>query len=137
MKYFVFVVVLLAAFVAVYWIGAFEFDSLPLALEVRSSESSKQTRCTTANGKIYYGAVPEGVVCRSEQAIDGQLSVYEAPRTSVLSAIPKSQSLSCDGRTHCAQMRSCTEAKYYLANCPGVQMDGDGDGIPCEQQWCG
>ncbi len=42
----------------------------------------------------------------------------------------------CDGRQHCSQMRSCTEAKYFLANCPGVKMDGNHDGVPCEQQWC-
>lgn len=42
----------------------------------------------------------------------------------------------CDGRTYCSQMRSCAEAKYFLAYCPGVKMDGDGDGTPCEQQWC-
>lgn len=42
----------------------------------------------------------------------------------------------CDGRTHCSQMRSCDEAKYFLAHCPGVAMDGNGDGIPCERQWC-
>lgn len=42
----------------------------------------------------------------------------------------------CDGRTFCSQMRSCEEAKYFLAHCPGSQMDGDGDGIPCEKQWC-
>lgn len=42
----------------------------------------------------------------------------------------------CDGRTHCNQMTSCAEAKYFLANCPNVKMDGDHDGIPCEQQWC-
>ena len=42
----------------------------------------------------------------------------------------------CDGRTHCSQMKSCAEAKFFLANCPNVEMDGDGDGIPCEQQWC-
>lgn len=41
----------------------------------------------------------------------------------------------CDGRTHCSQMTSCAEAKRFLA-CPGAQMDGDGDGVPCEQQWC-
>jgi hypothetical protein len=43
---------------------------------------------------------------------------------------------SCDGRTYCSQMTSCDEAKYFLAHCPGVKMDGDGDGIPCERQWC-
>lgn len=43
----------------------------------------------------------------------------------------------CDGRTHCSQMRSCDEAKYFLANCPGAKMDGDQNGLPCEKQWCG
>jgi hypothetical protein len=42
----------------------------------------------------------------------------------------------CDGRTHCSQMSSCAEANYFLQNCPGVKMDGNHDGIPCEQQWC-
>lgn len=43
----------------------------------------------------------------------------------------------CDGRTRCSQMTSCDEATFFLRKCPGTQMDGDGDGIPCEQQWCG
>lgn len=43
---------------------------------------------------------------------------------------------SCDGRTMCSQMTSCEEAKYFLKNCPGVKMDGNGDGVPCERQWC-
>jgi cold shock CspA family protein len=42
----------------------------------------------------------------------------------------------CDGRTHCSQMTSCKEAKFFLKNCPGTQMDGNNDGTPCEQQWC-
>lgn len=42
----------------------------------------------------------------------------------------------CDGRSFCSEMRSCAEATYFLQHCPGVEMDGDGDGIPCEQQWC-
>lgn len=42
----------------------------------------------------------------------------------------------CDGRTRCSQMTSCAEAKFFLGNCPGVEMDGDHDGVPCEQQWC-
>lgn len=46
-------------------------------------------------------------------------------------------SFSCDSQKHCTQMRSCEEAKYFLAHCPGVKMDGDGDGIPCEEQLCG
>lgn len=42
----------------------------------------------------------------------------------------------CDGRRHCSQMNSCEEAKFFLANCPGVEMDGNHDGVPCEKQWC-
>jgi len=42
----------------------------------------------------------------------------------------------CDGRTHCSQMTSCQEATFFLKNCPGTKMDGDGDGVPCEKQWC-
>jgi cold shock CspA family protein len=47
-----------------------------------------------------------------------------------------SQAYTCDGRTHCSQMTSCAEATFFLSNCPNVQMDGDNDGVPCEQQWC-
>lgn len=42
----------------------------------------------------------------------------------------------CDGRTHCSQMTSCAEATYFIRNCPNTQMDGNGDGVPCESQWC-
>lgn len=41
------------------------------------------------------------------------------------------------GKTHCSQVSSCDEAKFYLNNCPGTEMDGDRDGIPCERQHCG
>lgn len=47
-----------------------------------------------------------------------------------------SHSYRCDGRTHCSQMTSCGEANFFLRNCPNVEMDGDHDGVPCEQQWC-
>ena len=39
----------------------------------------------------------------------------------------------CDGRTHCSQMKSYEEAVYFINNCPGTEMDGDGDGEPCER----
>ncbi|MBL0918975.1 MAG: cold shock domain-containing protein [Hydrogenophaga sp.] len=55
-----------------------------------------------------------------------------APQAPASAASP----FNCDGRTHCSQMTSCQEAKYFLAHCPGVKMDGNNDGVPCEQQWC-
>lgn len=51
-------------------------------------------------------------------------------------ALPLSSSYRCDGRLYCSQMTSCSEAKFFLMNCPGTQMDGNHDGVPCEQQWC-
>lgn len=39
---------------------------------------------------------------------------------------------SCDGRQHCSQMNSRAEAEYFIRNCPNTKMDGDRDGIPCE-----
>lgn len=69
----------------------------------------------------------------------------EAPQSapqSVMTPAPASApefrvpAFQCDGRKHCGQMTSCSEAKLFLKNCPGMEMDGDGDGIPCEQQWC-
>lgn len=52
-----------------------------------------------------------------------------------VSAAP-TQGFKCDGRIYCSQMTSCAEAKFFLKNCPGTQMDGDNDGVPCERQWC-
>jgi cold shock CspA family protein len=46
------------------------------------------------------------------------------------------EEFSCDGRTHCSQMRSCEEATWFLNHCPGTRMDGDRDGVPCEDQHC-
>ena len=52
------------------------------------------------------------------------------------SVVSPSVTYACDGRTRCNQMRSCAEATWVLSHCPGVQMDGNHDGVPCEQQWC-
>ncbi len=43
---------------------------------------------------------------------------------------------SCKGKIYCSQMNSCKEARFYLMNCPGVKIDGNNDGEPCESQWC-
>ena len=50
---------------------------------------------------------------------------------------PAPAKFQCDGRTQCSQMTSCEEASFFIENCPGTQMDEDGDGVPCESQWCG
>jgi len=56
------------------------------------------------------------------------------PRTAM--PPPPGNVFRCDGRTRCSQMTSCEEARFFLENCPGVQMDGNHDGTPCQRQWC-
>jgi len=61
-----------------------------------------------------------------------------APPTRAVPTLPRAaEEFSCDGRTHCSQMRSCDEATWFINHCPGTKMDGDGDGVPCEDQFCG
>ncbi|MES2683736.1 MAG: cold shock domain-containing protein [Pseudomonadota bacterium] len=56
---------------------------------------------------------------------------------SLLAAEPlQDQTFRCEGKTHCTHMSSCAEATFYQQNCPGTEMDGDGDGVLCESQWC-
>ncbi|MEO8118761.1 MAG: cold shock domain-containing protein [Rhodoferax sp.] len=59
-----------------------------------------------------------------------------APATRVEPALSTPTGFQCDGRKHCSQMTSCKEAKVFQKNCPGMEMDGNHDGVPCEQQWC-
>ncbi|CAI07739.1 cold shock domain-containing protein [Aromatoleum aromaticum] len=64
-------------------------------------------------------------------------AAVDIPQESVQRVVESAESkFRCDGRTHCSQMTSCSEATSFLKNCPGVMMDGNNDGMPCEQQWC-
>ena len=84
-------------------------------------------------------AIPLAIVVALAFYGYSQYSGRAAPQA-VVAASSNDQSVSssfrCDGRTHCSQMTSCAEATYFLRNCPNVQMDGNNDGVPCEQQWC-
>ncbi|WP_413472512.1 excalibur calcium-binding domain-containing protein [Shewanella baltica] len=62
------------------------------------------------------------------------MPMYETKARTQATATPSFQ---CEaGKTHCSHMSSCAEATFYIQNCPNTQMDGNGDGIPCERQWC-
>lgn len=65
----------------------------------------------------------------------GENAVHEF--VSAQEALPEPPKFQCEpNKTYCSQMTSCAEADFYLAHCPDVKMDGDHDGIPCEDQWC-
>lgn len=67
---------------------------------------------------------------------EARLSSPQITATLVTAPKPVSAPVKCDGRKYCSQMTSCAEAINFLQNCPGMEMDGDNDGIPCEKQWC-
>lgn len=64
------------------------------------------------------------------------LATQPATSTAEVATLPSHGAFSCDGRIHCSEMTSCSEAKWFINNCPGTEMDGNHDGTPCEQQWC-
>lgn len=47
----------------------------------------------------------------------------------------QTEQFQCRGKVWCSEMTTYEEALFYLRNCPGTKMDGDNDGIPCEQQF--
>ncbi len=94
----------------------------------RPSKRRSYARHSDASPGFFSGAVVFLVLCSVVFGVYRYQTTARAPSTSAL--------FKCDGRRHCSQMTSCKEAKYFLNNCPGTQMDGDNDGIPCEQQLC-
>jgi Excalibur calcium-binding domain len=119
-----------------------------LVAGVSAVRGAPMNKCVI-NGSVTYQQAP----CPSTQARKdptlAELNAAERQRraaaASAAAATPRgsgpapsaaSTGFACDGRQYCSQMHSCAEAKYFLANCPGVKMDGDHNGIPCEKQWC-
>jgi hypothetical protein len=92
--------------------------------------------CGTAfrpnDGKEYY----ERVLKRKESDKDRSKMKAYPPSMNTTSQMRQTSNFQCDGRKHCSQMKSCEEATYFLNNCPNTKMDGNGDGVPCESQWC-
>lgn len=91
-----------------------------LVMAVSAVSGQTVHRCEI-NGKTSYSHEPCGVTT--------------APRPAATKP-SAAHAFRCDGRLYCSQMTSCSEAKLFLKHCAGVKMDGDGDGVPCEQQWC-
>jgi len=77
------------------------------------------------------------VAIKAEQSQQAQ-QVTHTIQTPIKRAIKATQQpkFECDGRQHCSQMSSCSEARYFIQHCPNTKMDGDHDGVPCERQWC-
>lgn len=56
-------------------------------------------------------------------------SPKKAPATQPLK---QPANLACGTKRYCKEMTSCQEARFYYNQCGLHQLDGDGDGVPCE-----
>jgi len=79
----------------------------------------------------FFGTNQQSPVISNDRGDNKHFSTPPLQRTVSATA----QRFQCDGRQHCSQMRSYEEAVFFLRNCPNTKMDGDRDGIPCEQQF--
>ena len=102
-----------------------------------------QPKTTTSNPTTDVAADTSAAAAFTSTDLDDIPPTYvdsDATSTSVSAVKPvltsSASSFTCDGRKHCSQMTSCAEATYFVQHCPNTKMDGNNDGIPCEQQWC-
>lgn len=141
--------ILFAIVLALAWQGSALYHRYGPGLMARASSSSTTTtKCITKSGEVIYGTVPPGTTCERLEPIAGAFTVVHsktpaqrrnAQTTSSFGSRAEDRGTSgfiCDGRTYCSQMTSCAEATFFLRNCPNMRIDGNGDGIPCEKQWC-
>lgn len=54
------------------------------------------------------------------------------PLPVVASTAATAAGAACGGKKYCAQMSSCAEARHYLLRCGLQTLDGNSDGVPCE-----
>jgi len=102
--------------------------------DLAGSKKAAVTKCVTKDGQVHFGNVPSDVVC--EKSENMQLEVEPAIPLVTTQQTDEHSAFHCDGRQYCSQMTSCPEAVFFMKNCPDTKMDGDGDRVPCESQWC-
>jgi hypothetical protein len=137
-------IIVIAIVVAIGWYGNYLYKQHGYNIEFLKNSSTdlaneKQVKCITKTGNVIYGTVPQGTICEKLEPIEGSLTVVSSEtRTQKESRYSSSKensrdsSFKCDGRVYCSQMTSRAEAEFFIKNCPNTKMDGDRDGIPCE-----
>jgi cold shock CspA family protein len=104
-----------------------------------SNRLGKRSSKSTLTSKIFFVLVAAVIGLSLTQFRPERIPpapVIYSPSEEFIDA-PRTMNFQCMGKTRCTEMVSCDEAVFYLENCPGTISDGDGDGIPCEDQWCG
>jgi endonuclease YncB( thermonuclease family) len=118
------------------WSARFKYDRGPYVAEERMAIALKRGlhgepgALMPRDFRQRNGECPHNGAAPNKSAAAAPAAVVVAAATTEVSG------RRCDGRRHCSQMNSCEEATWFVKNCPGVKMDGNNDGVPCEKQWC-
>jgi endonuclease YncB( thermonuclease family) len=124
------------------WSMRFKYDLGPYVSEERMAIALKRGLHGESGAVMprefrqRHGPCEAGVLRSGAGAAAVAAPALPAATTSANAADSGSGSWRCDGRRYCSQMSSCQEATWFLKNCPGVKMDGNRDGVPCEKQLC-
>lgn len=108
----------------------------PVRLSKTGSDTSGSFFGRLIGGLLVCALLGFGYTQYANRAAKFESALPALPASISPAKLPKPADFRCDGRSMCSQMTSCREANLFLQNCPGMQMDGNGDGVPCEQQWC-
>ena len=128
-------IIVIAVVLAVGWYGnlLYKQNDLPFVQNSTTNvESGKQLKCITEDGKVLYGSVPQGTICKRLEPVNGSLTIVPSKSFGKNKDNNEISHFKCDGRQHCNQMNSRAEADFFVRNCPNTKMDGDHDGEPCE-----
>jgi cold shock CspA family protein len=89
-----------------------------------------------SGNKFIYAAMILAITAFSFQRLDlgqsNQIPQTQFTPTPIPTEVAPTQHFTCDGRQHCSQMTSRALAEFFTKHCPNTKMDGDNDGIPCE-----
>ena len=129
-------IIVIVIVLVVGWSGSalYKQNNLPFIQNTGTNlNSDEKIKCITKDGRVLYGSVPEGTICERRESVEGSITIVPGETiSSIKGADQGASSFNCDGRQHCSQMTSRAEAEYFVKNCPNTKMDGDYDGVPCE-----
>lgn len=95
-RYVVFILVVTAAILAFIF-----FPSLTSIFNGILGVSAPETKCTTSAGTIFYGEVPEGVVCQKIESVDTSITVLKSSSQNSTESAIEFEGMKCDGRRYC------------------------------------
>jgi endonuclease YncB( thermonuclease family) len=119
------------------WSSRYKYDRGPYVAEERMAQGLKRGLHAAGGAEMPRAFRQRHGPCAVDPAPGAAPKPSAAAEVApVATTVAAAGALRCDGRQYCSQMNSCAEATWFLKNCPGVKMDGNRDGVPCEQQWC-